>query len=73
MLEGQNPLDRSLGPSGLLTDVASPQETARAIIRLLSDKDFYDQCAKAGTQRVKKFYDQDDLLSRYMNLYEKNM
>lgn len=73
MLEGQNPLDRSLGPSGLLTDVASPGQTARAIIRLLSDKNLYAQCAKAGIERVKKFYDQDDLLSRYMNLYEKNM
>ena len=73
MLEGREGEDRWLGPSGLLTEVSNPQATADAVIRLLQDTDLYQSYSKSGCERVKKYYDQDDLLSRYLNIYEQNL
>lgn len=73
MLEGRTPEDRSLGPSGIVTEVANPDATAAAIIKLLCEPLVYDAYAEAGRERVVRYYDQDDLLSRYLNVYEKNL
>lgn len=73
MLEGGSPEDRALGPSGLVTEVANPEATAAAIVRLLQERDLYRQCAEAGKERVKRYYDLDDLLGRYLNIYEQNL
>lgn len=73
MIEGNTPGDRALGAGGFVTSVANPQETAEAIIRLVSDKKIYGSMSEAGIARVKMFYDQDDLLSRYLNVYEQNL
>jgi len=73
MLNGRTHPDKNLGPSGLITQVSNPEDTAQAICKLLSDDEFYNQCAESGIKRVKEYYDQDDLLSRYLNLYEQNL
>jgi len=73
LLEGRAPEDRRLGPSGLLTAVAHPEETAEAIIRLLTDPALWNAMSEAGRGRALRFYDQDDLISRYLNLYERMM
>lgn len=73
LLEGRSPDDRALGPSGLLTEVSNPAETAEAIMRLVEDAPLNKQLSQAGYKRVRKFYDQDDLLSRYLNIYEQNL
>ena len=70
MLEGRLPEDRRLGPSGLLTGVAHPEETAAAILRLLSDPALWNAMSESGRTRTMKHYDQSDLISRYLNLYE---
>lgn len=73
MLDGCVLEDRELGSSGLVTPVSNPVETGEAILRLLNDKDFYAACSASGKKRVRKYYDQDDLLSRYLNIYEQNL
>lgn len=73
LLEGSAPEDRLLGPSGLLTEVANPQATAEAIVKLLTERELAGRMAQSGIARVKKFYDQDDLLSKYLNIYESNL
>jgi glycosyltransferase involved in cell wall biosynthesis len=73
MLEGRTPGDRALGPSGIVTQVANPRETAAAILKLLRDAPAYEAMGIAGRERVRRYYDQDDLLSRYLNIYEKNL
>lgn len=73
LLEGTTLPDKKIGPSGLLVEVANFEQTADAIINLISDKDMYVQMAEAGRKRVRLYYDQDDLLSRYLNVYEQNM
>jgi len=73
LLEGTSEEDRALGPSGLLTGVANPGETAAAIDKLLSDSDLWRAMSEAGRTRAQTHYDQDDLISRYLNLYEHMM
>lgn len=73
MVTGKEPLDRVLGASGLITEVANPFETAEAIARLLKDKELYARCSEAGKKRVKQCYDVADLRARYLNVYEQNL
>ena len=73
MVEGKEPMDKIVGVSGLITEVANPVATAEAILRLLTDKALYESAARAGKKRTKSYYDVDDLRSRYLNLYEQNL
>ncbi len=73
MIEGSGPEDRVLGAGGIVTGVAHPEETAAAIVSLLADPDRWRKAAEAGGARARRYYDQDDLISRYLNLYERMM
>lgn len=73
MLYGTDAASQSLGQSGIITQVSHPEETAEAILKLLEDDELYRSCQTAGYERVKKYYDEDDLLSRYLNVYEQNL
>ncbi|PCI38886.1 MAG: group 1 glycosyl transferase [Elusimicrobia bacterium] len=73
LLEGTSDADKVLGASGLLTGVANPADTAAAIDKLLTDADLWHKMSEAGRARVQAHYDQDDLISRYLNLYEHMM
>lgn len=73
MLEGRGSEDAAIGASGIVTEVSSPESTADAIVKLLTDAGTYRRCAEAGRIRVGRYYNQDDLLSRYLNVYEQGM
>ncbi len=73
MLEGLEPADKSLGVSGIITEVANPDETAGAILKLLKDEPLRQKMGLSGVARVTQYYDQNDLLSRYLNVYEQNI
>jgi glycosyltransferase involved in cell wall biosynthesis len=69
LLHGISPEDQALGASGLITPVASPDETAQAIIRLWRDEELRQQMGTAGQQRVRRFYTQEKLYRDYTELY----
>lgn len=73
MLEGRTLEDTRLGPSGLITEVTNASATADAILKLITNDELSKAYGKSGIERVKSYYDQDDLLSRYLNVYEKNL
>lgn len=73
MLEGRTTEDRTLGPSGSVTEVANPHATAQAILELIRDPARHSAFGESGRKRVRRYYDQDDLLSKYMNIYEQNL
>lgn len=73
LLEGRGTEDRRIGPSGLLTGVAHPEETAAAVVRLLTEPELWNTMSEAGRARTTAYYDQNDLISRYLNLYEHMM
>jgi glycosyltransferase involved in cell wall biosynthesis len=69
MIEGRGEEDRRIGPSGFVTRVAAPKETAAAIIKLARDVKLRWRMGAAGHQRVTGYYQRGDMLSRYRALY----
>jgi glycosyltransferase involved in cell wall biosynthesis len=69
LLFGVTPEDQALGASGLITPVASPHETARAMVVLWQDKNLRQRMGKAGQERVKQFYSQEKVKSSYRSIY----
>lgn len=65
--------DQALGVSGYITGVSDPDDTASAIVEILSNPELYNSMSKSGIERVRKFYGQNDLFAQYLNLYEKYM
>jgi glycosyltransferase involved in cell wall biosynthesis len=51
--------------------VASPQETAEAIIRFWRDEELRLRMAAAGQERVRAFYQQEDLYTTYREMYRR--
>jgi glycosyltransferase involved in cell wall biosynthesis len=71
LLMGVSAEDQALGASGLITPVASPQQTAQAIIQLWRDEDLRLSMGRAGQERVKRYYRQEQLYSSYATLYQR--
>jgi glycosyltransferase involved in cell wall biosynthesis len=69
MIEGRTEEDRALGPSGIVTHIATPGETAAALVTLAKDPALRKRMGAAGTQRVRAFYRRDHLLDAYRGLY----
>ncbi len=69
LLEGISDEDQALGPSGLITPVASPEKTAAALIRLWRDPARRRRMGTVGRERVQRYYRQDDLYTAYRSLY----
>jgi glycosyltransferase involved in cell wall biosynthesis len=71
LVEGGLPEDKALGPSGIVTPVGDPDETARAILKLLSDKNLWQQMSKSGRKRIENHYQQNAVITAYRSLYAK--
>jgi glycosyltransferase involved in cell wall biosynthesis len=69
LCEGGSEEDRALGPSGIITRVGAPGETAAAIGELLADPALRARMASAGMSRAERFYRQDQVLSAYRDIY----
>jgi glycosyltransferase involved in cell wall biosynthesis len=69
LLEGREPDDRALGPSGLVTPVADAGATAAALIALARDRRLGQTLGETGRARVRRFYRASDLAARYRALY----
>jgi glycosyltransferase involved in cell wall biosynthesis len=69
LLEGRGPEDRAIGPAGLVTQVADPQDTARAILRLARDPELRRRMAESGRRRVETYYRLDQVRTAYLELY----
>lgn len=69
MIEGSCREDRALGPSGILTRVGHPEDTAAALIRLAREPCVRQCMGAAGLQRVARFYQQAHVVESYRRLY----
>jgi glycosyltransferase involved in cell wall biosynthesis len=69
MVEGREGADREIGPSGFVTRVASPKETAAALVRLARDPKLRRRMGEAGRRRVAAYYQRRDMLASYRALY----
>ena len=62
----------ALGPGGILTDVASPRETAEAIATLLSDPALRQSLGCNMQKRVRDYYDLKIVDDAYRAIYDKH-
>jgi glycosyltransferase involved in cell wall biosynthesis len=69
LLEGRPGEDRLIGSAGLVTALADPTETARAILELRGDPGRRRGMGAAGRRRVEKFYRLDQVREAYLALY----
>lgn len=69
LLYGFTPEDQRIGPSGIVTEVANPHDTAAGIVTLLENPALRLEYGLNGRKRVSTYYRQDDLLAHYNTLY----
>ncbi len=70
LIEGGDPADHALGPSGIVTRVASPNETAAAMVQLASHPELRATMGRAGTARVSARYQLRQVVASYASLYD---
>lgn len=73
LLVGISQEDQALGESGLVTPVVSPDATARAMIQLWQDRDLRLRMGRAGQERVRRYYQQEQLYRSYSDLYQEHI
>jgi glycosyltransferase involved in cell wall biosynthesis len=73
LIFGREGEDRQLGAAGFVTPVASPRETAAAILQLAHSPELRQRQGMAGRRRVERYYDQVMMLERYRRVYTDNM
>ncbi|OGW80869.1 MAG: hypothetical protein A2Z83_01435 [Omnitrophica bacterium GWA2_52_8] len=69
MLYGGSPDDRLIGPAGIITPIFNPEATARGVVDLARNGEKRKRYGQAGMRRVRKYYDMDDFLASYQELY----
>ncbi|MHC4955126.1 MAG: GT4 family glycosyltransferase PelF [Planctomycetota bacterium] len=69
LLFGRGPEDRSLGSGGFITPMASPGETAKAVLELHAQPELRARMRDSMRARVEKFYDQRDMVAAYGDIY----
>ncbi len=58
-----------LGAGGIIVPLSNPQALAEGVLKLLSDRDFYQRCGEAIRQRVALYYNKRDQHLAYHGLY----
>jgi glycosyltransferase involved in cell wall biosynthesis len=69
LIEGGDETDRRLGPSGIVTRVACPADTAAALVRLARNPELRATMGRAGLQRVSARYQLSQVVATYDSLY----
>lgn len=69
MLTGMGKDDIALGPSGRITAVGNPGETAAELARLARHPEIIYNYGQAGRERVLRYYDLNEIMRQYRSLY----
>jgi glycosyltransferase involved in cell wall biosynthesis len=69
LIEGAEDSDRALGPSGIVTRVANPADTAAALVRMAKHPEQRAQMGRAGTARLVARYQLRDVVATYDGIY----
>jgi len=73
LLRGREDSDRAIGPSGWIAPIGDSEAVARLVKRLIHSPDVWEKMSLAGMERVSRFYEERELISRYDLLYRKYM
>ena len=71
ILLGRSDEEPPLGPAGSVVRLSDPEATSQALGRLLTDSDWYQRCSVAIQERVRKYYQERDVMIAYGGLYER--
>jgi glycosyltransferase involved in cell wall biosynthesis len=71
MIAGDSREEPVLGNGGIVVPLSSPSLVAQAIIKLMSDPVLLQSCGEVMQERVRLYYNKDDLKKTYRELYEK--
>nr|MBX2880259.1 GT4 family glycosyltransferase PelF [Granulosicoccus sp.] len=69
LVYGINEEDKALGAAGAVVPIANPAKFAEAAIRLLSDREAWNNASAAAINRVEAYYDEVDMVRRYHDVY----
>ncbi|MDH3592289.1 MAG: GT4 family glycosyltransferase PelF [Planctomycetota bacterium] len=72
LLFGRTPEDRTLGAGGIITPMASPGATARAVLDLYHSESMRERMRDTMRERVRRFYDQRDMVAAYDEIYQRH-
>lgn len=70
LLEGRTPEDKALGAAGIVTGIGNPEQTAQGIIKILQDPELHQAMSQAAHQRVRRYYDHDQMVQTYRSIYQ---
>ncbi|MFV0339639.1 MAG: GT4 family glycosyltransferase PelF [Parachlamydiaceae bacterium] len=59
-----------LGPGGALSPLYNPASIADNIHRLLTESEYYKSCSEAIKKRIATYYDANDVIKSYRELYD---
>ena len=62
--------DKYEGPCGIVTKLASPSDTAAAILKLISNPKLREEMGNNGLKRVKRLYNDKVLISSYRDIFD---
>lgn len=69
MVLGNSAEEPPLGAGGVVTPLSNPTAVAEGMLKLLTDRAFYESCSKAISARVDLYYNKNDQYERYKALY----
>ena len=69
LIEGVSEEDKSFGRSGAVTPIANAVIFAEEAVALLSDASLWQAARDAAISRVERFYDEQQMLQRYQQVY----
>ncbi len=71
LLNGSIDESPPLGAGGIVTPLVNPEATADAIMRMLSDHEFYQKCSETIAKRIQTYYSFEQQHIEYRKLYKK--
>ncbi len=69
LIEGVGPKDRALGLAGAVVDIADPEALGTACAKLLTNPGRWLSAQRAGRERVRRYYSEEDMIDRYRSIY----
>jgi len=70
MIMGSRGEKPNLGAGGAVVSLGSPLAIANALLRLLTEPDYYKGCSNAISKRVRRYYSKSDQCKAYADLYD---
>ena len=70
MIFGKSDEFPMLGPGGDVCPLTDPRSIASSIKKLLTDDQYYRKCSMAAKNRVRKYYNKEDLSKQYYKIYD---